>query len=106
MFANGYYFYPDADLKPTFYKLQELIADEYPKICACSNTCDTYVVDFPSAGIFSGKVLDKMQVITVIGTKNIVSFYPVNGLSYWKNFDIDSTEPVNDVKKLTQTGKI
>ncbi len=105
-FANGYYFYPDADLKSIFYKLQELIADEYPKICACSNTCDTYVVDFPSAGIFSGKVLDKMQVITVIGTKNIVSFYPVNGLSYWKNFDIDSTEPVSDVKKLTQTGKI
>lgn len=101
--SEKYNFFPDLDLEATFYKLQELIANEYPKICACSNVCDTYLVDFPSAGILNDKVLDKMQVITVIGTKHIISFYPVSKLSYRKSFDNESTDPTINVKKLTQT---
>ena len=46
-----------------------------------------------------------MQVITVIGTKDIISFYPVSELSYWKNFDSDSVGPVINVKRLSQIEK-
>ena len=99
-YALNYSFYPNADLESIFYKLQELIANEYPKICACTNVCDTYIVDFPSAGISYGNILDKMQVITIIGTKDIISFYPVNGLSYWKNFDGEQIKNDINVKKL------
>ena len=103
--VNGYHFFKNIDLQATFDRLQELIADEYPKICACSRACDAYVVDFPSAGVFYDRPLDKMQVITVIGTKDIISFYPVSELSYWKNFDSDSVGPVINVKRLSQIEK-
>ena len=103
--VNGYHFFKNIDLQATFDRLQELIADEYPKICACSRACDAYVVDFHSAGVFYDKPLDKMQVITVIGTKDIISFYPVSELSYWKNFDSDSVGPVINVKRLSQIEK-
>ena len=103
--VNGYHFFKNIDLQATFDRLQELIADDYPKICACSRACDAYVVDFPSAGVFYDRPLDKMQVITVIGTKDIISFYPVSELSYWKNFDSDSVGPVINVKRLTQIEK-
>ena len=62
-------------------------------------------MDFPSAGVFYDRLLDKMQVITVIGTKDIISFYPVSELSYWKNFDSDSVGPVINVKRLSQIEK-
>ena len=104
--SEKYNFFPGLDLEATFYKLQELIANEYPKICACSNVCDTYLVDFPSAGILNDKILDKMQVVTIIGTKDIISFYPVSELSYKKSFDNESTEPADNVKRLAPTENI
>ncbi len=101
--SEKYNFYPEMDLEATFYKLQELIANEYPKIYACTNVCDTYLVDFPAAGILNEKILNKMQVVTIIGTKDIISFYPVSELSYKKSFDNESNEFANNVKRLTPT---
>lgn len=98
-------FLPDMNLEETFDVIQNEINNMRPTRFGIKSTNDIYLLDFDEAGIIDNTVLNKMQVVVIANTKNIVTFYPVSRLSFTYETREDVKSKKEPVKRLSQIEK-
>ena len=102
---GGTKFMSDMNLEDTYDYIQHIINDLDPNYLCEKSPNDVYLLDFKNAGIIGNTILNKMQVITIAGTKKIVTFYPVNKLSFTLENEKDVAQKNVPVKRLSQIEK-
>lgn len=98
-------FFPDTNIEETFDLLENRISDIKPNYLSVKSSGDSYLIDFENAGIVGNTILNKMQVVTIINTKKIITFYPVSKLSFNYETEEEVRKEKVPIKRLSQIEK-
>ena len=98
-------FFPDMNLEETFEIIEKRISVIDPSYLGVRSSGDSYLIDFENAGIVGSTILNKMQVVTIINTKKIITFYPVSKLSFNYETEEEVRKEKAPVKRLSQIEK-
>lgn len=93
------------NLNEEYFKIYYLIRDMVPFHRAIDTSVDIYVIDYPGAGVLGDISLDKIQVVTVMGTKDIITLYPVSQYTLEYEYEEDFVPKKETQKRLTQIEK-
>ena len=98
-------FFPNMNLEKAFELFENRISDIKPNYLSIKTLGDSYLIDFENAGIVGSTILNKMQVVTIINTKKIITFYPVSKLSFNYETEEEVRKEKAPVKRLSQIEK-
>ena len=98
-------FFSDMNLEETFEIIEKRISVIDPSYLGVRSSGDSYLIDFENAGIVGSTILNKMQVVTIINTKKIITFYPVSKLSFNYEIEEEVRKEKVPVKRLSQIEK-
>ena len=98
-------FFPDMNLEETFEIIEKRISVIDPSYLGVRSSGDSYLIDFENAGIVGSTILNKMQVVTIINTKKIITFYPVSKLSFNYETEEEVRKEKAPIKRLSQIEK-
>lgn len=98
-------FSPSFNINNEYFKIRNIIKDMTPIFRSLSETVDKYIIDYPNAGVLGNIHLDKIQVVTIMETKDIITFYPVSKYTFGYEFEEDFAPKKEPQKRLTQIEK-
>lgn len=98
-------FFSDMNLEETFEIIEKRISVIDPSYLGVRSSGDSYLIDFENAGIVGSTILNKMQVVTIINTKKIITFYPVSKLSFNYETEEEVRKEKAPIKRLSQIEK-
>ena len=93
------------NLEETFEIIEKRISVIDPSYLGVRSSGDSYLIDFENAGIVGSTILNKMQVVTIINTKKIITFYPVSKLSFNYETEEEVRKEKAPIKRLSQIEK-
>ena len=94
-------FYPDVDLDKLIDEVVELLGTMSPK---CNQVFDYYTIKYENIGYFEDRIINQLNVVTVPGTRDIITMYPAITEN---NYDLCDEEEVTKKKtrRLSQIDK-
>ncbi len=98
-------FSPSFNINDEYFKIRNLIKDMNPVFRSLDESVDKYIIDYPGAGVLGDISLDKIQVVTIMETKDIITFYPVSKYSLGYEYEEDFVPKKEPQKRLTQIEK-
>lgn len=98
-------FSPSFNINNEYFKIRNIIKDMTPVFRSLNESVDKYIIDYPGAGVLGDISLDKIQVVTIMETKDIITFYPVSKYSLGYEFEEDFAPKKEPQKRLTQIEK-
>lgn len=98
-------FSPSFNINNEYFKIRNIIKDMTPVFRSLNETVDKYIIDYPGAGVLGDISLDKIQVVTIMETKDIITFYPVSKYSLGYEYEEDFVPKKEPQKRLTQIEK-
>ena len=98
-------FSPSFNINNEYFKIRNIIKDMDPVFRSLDETVDKYIIDYPGAGVLGDISLDKIQVVTIMETKDIITFYPVSKYSLGYEYEEDFVPKKEPQKRLTQIEK-
>lgn len=98
-------FSPSFNINDEYFKICNIIKDMNPVFRSLDEAVDRYIIDYPGAGVLGDISLDKIQVVTIMETKDIITFYPVSKYSLGYEYEEDFVPKKEPQKRLTQIEK-
>ena len=98
-------FSPSFNINNEYFKIRNIIKDMTPVFRSLNESVDKYIIDYPGAGVLGDISLDKIQVVTIMETKDIITFYPVSKYSLGYEYEEDFAPKKEPQKRLTQIEK-
>ena len=98
-------FSPSFNINDEYFKIRNIIKDMNPVFRSLSSSVDEYIIDYPGAGVLGDISLDKIQVVTIMETKDIITFYPVSKYSLGYEYEEDFVPKKESIKRLSQIEK-
>ena len=98
-------FSPSFNINDEYFKIRNIIKDMNPVFRSLDESVDKYIIDYPGAGVLGDISLDKIQVVTIMETKDIITFYPVSKYSLGYEYEEDFVSKKEPQKRLTQIEK-
>lgn len=93
------------DLNKEYFNMTKSVQDTRPVFTSLNSPVDTYVVNHDNAGVLGDIPLNKIQVITILDTKDIITFYPVSKYSLGYEYEEDFIPKEEKKKRLSQIEK-
>lgn len=93
------------NINDEYFKIRNIIKDMNPVYRSLDESVDKYIIDYPGAGVLGDISLDKIQVVTIMETKDIITFYPVSKYSLGYEYEEDLVPKKEPQKRLTQIEK-
>ncbi len=98
-------FSPSFNLNEEYFKIFYIIRNMDPVFRSLDEAVDKYIIDYPGAGVLGDISLDKIQVVTIMETKDIITFYPVSQYTIGYEYEEDFVPKKEPKKRLTQIEK-
>ena len=93
------------NINDEYFKIYNIIKNMEPIHKSLGAPVDKYLIDYPGAGVLGDISLDKIQVVTIMETKDIITFYPVSKYSLGYEYEEDFVPKKEPQKRLTQIEK-